>query len=104
MHVMNRMRLCANSFPLLLLPALLAGSVCCRGQAASAARPRVVLIIVPGLRAEDLTMPELAPLAALRREGAAAWMVCRAGTAATPQQRQPDGRDTDASLLLTLNT
>src|SRR5690348_1953093 len=72
-------------------------------QPGVALHPRVILVVVPSLRADDLTQPELASLTDWLRNGASGWMVCRAAQAASREQLQPDGRDRMASLLLTLN-
>ena len=61
-------------------------------------------MLTPGLCAEDLTSPLLPALRQLRGEGAAGWMVCRAARATDRRQLAPDGRDTPASLALTLGS
>jgi len=67
-----------------------------------AAAPRVVALIVPGLRADDLTRPEVPTLRRLMMQGASGWMVCRAARVTDTRLLRPDGRETTASLLLTL--
>ncbi len=47
---------------------------------------------------------DLPGLAALRTEGAAGWMICRAARSADRNLLLPDGRDTPASLTLTLSS
>ena len=71
-------------------------------QTSSTPVHRVVVLLVPGLRPDDLTRLPLPGLAMLRAEGAAGWMICRAARAINPRQQTPDGRDTSESLALTL--
>ena len=73
-------------------------------QTPSVPAHRVIILLVPGLRADDLTRCPLPGLTALRSEGAAGWMVCRAARAHNPRQLTADGRDTSASLALTLTS
>ena len=65
---------------------------------------RVVVLLVPGFRAEDLTRVDMPGLATLRAEGAAGWMICRAARSSDRNLLLPDGRDTPASLALTLGS
>ncbi|HZO90424.1 MAG TPA: hypothetical protein VFB38_19010 [Chthonomonadaceae bacterium] len=76
------------------------------GWAAAGERParRVVVVLLPGLRADDLTRPEVPTLRRLIAEGASGWMVSRAARVTDTRLLRPDGRDTTASLLLTLNS
>lgn len=68
------------------------------------APPRVVVVLLPGLRADDLTFPEAPALQRILREGASGWMVCRAARVTDPRLTRPDGRENTASLLLTLGS
>ena len=65
---------------------------------------QVFIVLTPGLRADDLTDPLCPALRLLRGEGAAGWMVCRAARTADHRLLTPDGRDTPASLALTLGS
>jgi hypothetical protein len=65
---------------------------------------RVVVLLVPGLRADDLPRPELPLLRQIIAEGASGWMVCRAARVTDPHLLRPDGRETTTSLLLTLGS
>lgn len=85
---------CWTSWLLLLL---LAG-----GSRPVSAAPRVVALLVPGLRADDLTRPEVPTLRRLMMRGASGWMLCRAARVTDTRLLRPDGRETTASLLLTL--
>src|SRR5438105_4336 len=67
-------------------------------QAGQTAPPRVVVAVVPGLRAEDLTRPEAPALGQLVRAGASGWMVCRAARTGA------NGRDSEEALALTLGS
>ena len=82
---------------------LIAG-ISCRVWGQSVPTRRVVVALVPGLRAEDLTSPLLPVLQTLRTEGAAGWMVCRAARTTTRALLRSDGRDSAASLILTLGS
>ena len=73
-------------------------------QTPSVPAHRVIILLVPSLRADDLTRGPLPALTALRGEGAAGWMVCRAARADNSRQLTPDGRDTSGSLTLTLSS
>lgn len=86
-----------NLLALLLLVCLVPTAL-----SAAPAPGRIVLLVVPGLRAEDLNRPELPTLRRLLSEGASGWMVCRAARVTDPDLLRPDGRDTTDSLMLTL--
>src|SRR5437879_2881637 len=65
--------------------------------------PHCILVLVPGLRADDLARPELPGLRTLLQEGAGGWMVCRSALSA-PKSVRPDPEKETASLLLTLGS
>lgn len=67
-------------------------------MSAGAAAParRVLVVLVPGLRAADLSRPKLPVLDQLALVGTSGWMVCRAA-------RVAGGKETTASRLLTLD-
>lgn len=60
------------------------------------------VVFVPGIRAEDLTRPELSAAARMINEGQSGWIVCRAARPADPDMLRPDGRESIDSLMLTL--
>jgi hypothetical protein len=66
--------------------------------------PSGIVLLVPGLRASDLSQPELPSLARLISEGGSGWMVCRAARTTDTRLLRPDGRESDASLLVTLGS
>ncbi len=96
------LRACACPLTALLWFLLFGGIAPAIAQTPSVPAHRVVVLLVPGLRADDLTRCPLPGLTALRSEGAAGWMVCRAARAGNPRQLTADGRDTLPSLSLTL--
>ena len=63
-----------------------------------------IVLLVPGLRASDLSQPELPSLARLIAEGGSGWMVCRAARVTDTRLLRPDGRESNASLLVTLGS
>lgn len=66
--------------------------------------PVCVVVLVPGLQAQDLAQSEFGALGHLLSEGGSAWMVSRASRVSDPRLLRPDGRETDASLLTTLGS
>ncbi len=64
--------------------------------------PRITILLVPGLRADDLDGLTLPALSDLISEGESGWMVCRAARPADPDQLRPDGRESIDSLMLSL--
>ena len=61
------------------------------------------LILIPGLQPEDLTHPQLPALAALSRQSASGWMVCR--TARIPSStHSPSSRELLTGQCLTLGS
>jgi len=66
--------------------------------------PACIVVLVPGLRASDLTHPDLPALSRLISEGGSGWMVCRAGRVADKRLLRSDGRESNASLLVTLGS
>ncbi len=85
---------------------LLIVSLCCEARQADSppplSTPRITLLIIPGLRADDLVQAKLPALTRLINEGESGWMVCRAARPADPDQLRPDGRETIDSLMLSL--
>ncbi len=66
--------------------------------------PSVVIVLIPGLRASDLSQPALPALTRLIAEGGSGWMVCRAARVTDTRLLRPDGRESNASLLATLGS
>ncbi len=60
------------------------------------------VVFVPGIRAEDLSRPELSAAARMINEGQSGWIVCRAARPVDPDMLRPDGRESIDSLMLTL--
>ncbi len=67
-------------------------------------RPRLVIVLLPGLRADDLSADELPSLKHMIETGGAGWMLCRGARAADRRLLRPDGRETTASLLTTIGS
>jgi hypothetical protein len=88
-------------FQVLSITALLSAG----GRSANAApMPALVVVLVPGLRAADLSRSELSALGRLIAEGGSGWMVCRGARATDSRLLRADGRESEASLLLTLGS
>ncbi len=73
------------------------------GQARAESRPPFILILVPGLKAEDLTRPELQPLQALVRQGAYGWINARTARVSNRSLLEADGRPAIEAACLTIN-
>ncbi|MCW3051988.1 MAG: hypothetical protein JWN14_1158, partial [Chthonomonadales bacterium] len=66
--------------------------------------PACIVVLVPGLRASDLSQPDLPALSRLISEGGSGWMVCRAARVTDKRLLRSDGRESNASLLVTLGS
>jgi len=85
-----------------LLGLLLSGSLLSPAQADDAPGMRLVVLVAPGLRADDLSRPEVPVLEQMLQEGESGWMDCRAARAPGIHPLRPIERPSTASLLLTL--
>jgi hypothetical protein len=76
--------------------------LCTTPKIASCQHHPTTVLLVPGIRADDLKRPECPHLTAFIQQSASAWMVCRAARPVDPQDLRKDGRDPLPSLILTL--
>lgn len=65
---------------------------------------QITVLLIPGLRADDITEDRLPALCSLIREGQSGWMVCRAARPSDPDQLRPDGREPTDALVLSLGS
>jgi len=63
---------------------------------------RITILLIPGLRADDIEIAKLPALVKLVESGESGWMVCRGAKPADPDQLRTDGREPIDSLMLSL--
>ncbi len=66
--------------------------------------PNVTVLLIPGLRSEDIKSASLPALQHLIAQSQSGWMVCRAARPTDPDQLRKDGRDPLPSLVLSIGT